>query len=160
MERVTRSAGETQKLARVLAKKMLRTLTARALSHALVVSLEGNLGSGKTTFTQGFAKGLGIKEKILSPTFVLMKRFHIGHTHVLYHLDCYRLETSKDIIAIGFRDILKDPSAMVLAEWGDRVKSVFPKHRVTIRFSHTKKPNERRIRVTQNVIVFGPVVPK
>jgi tRNA threonylcarbamoyladenosine biosynthesis protein TsaE len=85
------SSLQTQNVARVLAKTLLETQPAKG---AQVLALVGELGSGKTTFAQGLAKGLGIKEKILSPTFILLKEFNIRHPffRTFYHIDCYRLD--------------------------------------------------------------------
>ena len=89
MEILTINPNQTQKAAEALAKEIVNSLPEK---KAFVLGLEGDLGGGKTTFLQGFAKGLGIKEKILSPTFVLMKRFSINKNKPgfkdFYHLDC------------------------------------------------------------------------
>ncbi len=74
MEIISESLQKTKKTGEILAKETLKTKS----SKALVFELKGNLGSGKTSFTQGFARGLGIKEKITSPTFNLMKKFKIN----------------------------------------------------------------------------------
>jgi tRNA threonylcarbamoyladenosine biosynthesis protein TsaE len=84
---ITKSAEETQKLGKKIAGEM------KSRKTAVVLGLQGDLGSGKTTFLQGFARGLNIKEKILSPTFVIMKKFQAPTQNFkyLYHLDCYRI---------------------------------------------------------------------
>lgn len=106
--------------------------------HAVVVSLEGELGSGKTTFSQGFAKGLGVKERVLSPTFVIVKPYKIRNTRyeVFYHIDCYRLKKPEELLELGFKEIVENPNAIVLIEWGNRVKRILPKHTVRISFSY------------------------
>ena len=76
MEYLTKSPSETKNLGERIAKKVLKT---KPKEKAFVIGLIGELGGGKTTFLQGFARGLGIKEKILSPSFVIMKRFDISH---------------------------------------------------------------------------------
>lgn len=147
MRILTKSAAETKKTASLLAEEARRILRSHTLSHALVFSLEGELGSGKTTFVQGFARGFNVKERITSPTYVLMKRYS-SPPHLLYHIDCYRLKSAKDLAAIGFGDALCDRGAVVLAEWGDRVRRILPKHRFVIRFTHVgRHKNEHRITV-------------
>lgn len=119
VEFITKSAQETQKLAQFLAKEIY---------PPLVIGLEGELGSGKTTFIQGFAKGLGIKEKILSPTFVLMKKFGLPRSKAghFYHIDCYRLNKPKDLLDLGFRKMLADNQGVIVIEWADKVKKILP----------------------------------
>lgn len=116
----TKSAKETQKLGEKFARQLRR---------GGVLGLQGNLGSGKTTFLQGFAKGLGIKEKVLSPTFVIMKRF--GN---FYHIDCYRLKNEKDILELGFREVISDPKNIVAIEWPEKIKKILPETTIYIKF--------------------------
>lgn len=154
---ITASSKKTQKLAEILAKEIMASPSLQ--SGAFVIGLEGDLGSGKTTFTQGFAKGLKIKEKILSPTFVILKRFGI-HKHKLrikkqetrskrhkyfYHLDCYRLDSPKDLFVFGFKEILKNPENIVLIEWADKIKKILPKNYLKIKFRWLDK-NKREIK--------------
>lgn len=127
---ITTNYKETQKLGFALAKEILKI---RNNKTAVVVSLKGDLGGGKTTFLQGFAKGLGIKQKILSPTFVIQKRFKIKSGN-FFHIDCYRLKDHKDIIEIGFNDIIKEPQNIVAVEWPEKIKKVLPKKYILIEF--------------------------
>ena len=138
-----------------MAKKILKAFAARHSAHALVVSLEGNLGAGKTTFTQGFARGLGITQKITSPTFVVLKRYSIPARKAqgrerrlisLYHIDGYRLKNARELEQLGFASMLQDKGALVLIEWGDRMRKALPKNTLRIRFRHAGG-NKRRIRV-------------
>ena len=123
---ITKNFKETQKFGREFAKNIL-SLPKR--HSALVLGLSGNLGGGKTTFLQGLAKGLGIKEKILSPTFVIMKKFKN-----FYHIDCYRLKNSKDILDLGWEQIIHDPKNIVAIEWPEKVKTLLPKDTILIKF--------------------------
>jgi len=135
MERIviTKSQGETKKLGERFAREIIRK---RPLDEAVVIGLEGDLGGGKTTFLQGFAKGLGVKEKILSPTFVILKRFHVPYSmfHDFYHIDCYRIQKPKEILSLGFKKIISDPKNIVAVEWADRVQKVLPRDIIVIRF--------------------------
>jgi tRNA threonylcarbamoyladenosine biosynthesis protein TsaE len=101
--------AETQRLAMALAQKILKSKPKKA---GFVLALEGELGAGKTTFLQGFAKGLGIKEKILSPTFVIMRRYGIRNTKYgilnFYHIDCYRIQKPKEILDLGVKEIISN----------------------------------------------------
>jgi tRNA threonylcarbamoyladenosine biosynthesis protein TsaE len=104
---------------------------------ALVVGLFGNLGAGKTTFTQEVARLLGIREKIISPTFVIMRIYPITGAGVsfkrLIHIDAYRLAGPRDLPSLGFKEILKDKRNLIMIEWADRVSKVLPKdHRKII----------------------------
>ena len=134
------------------------------MSGPVVISLEGDLGAGKTTFTQGFAEGLGIKEKIQSPTFVILKVYAISHTpyaishkkqnvrHKAYgvqqliHVDAYRLQ-AKDFKVLGWKEFIKNPQNIILVEWGNKIKSILPKNATRILFEHRKNPKERKIRI-------------
>jgi len=134
---ISKSSEETQKIGEEIGKKV---------KGGAVVLLFGALGGGKTTFTQGFAKGLGIKEKILSPTFVIMKKFDN-----FYHIDCYRLKDEKDLLELGFKEIIKDKKNVVLIEWSERVKKIMPKDTVKISFKDIGK-NKREIDITSNIL--------
>lgn len=135
---LTKSSAQTKKLAEELAREILQE---EKREKALVIGLEGELGSGKTTFLQGFAKGLGIKEKVLSPTFVLMRRFSLENKKNLYHLDCYRINKPGEILSLGFKDIISNPQNIVAIEWADKIKKILPKDSlgIKIRFVDDKK---------------------
>ncbi len=116
--------------------------------HALVLALQGELGAGKTTFTQGFARGLGIRERISSPTFIISRRSVIprkSRFKSFFHIDCYRLSKPADLLSVGWKDIVKDPSNVVVLEWPERVSRLLPKDAITLRFSYAKGKNVRRI---------------
>jgi tRNA threonylcarbamoyladenosine biosynthesis protein TsaE len=136
---MAQSRKQTEDLAKMLAKEILKYKNNK--KQALVFGLVGNLGAGKTTFVQSFAKGLGIRSKITSPTFVLMKIY--GN---LYHLDCYRIKDYKDILALDFGDIVSNPKNIVLIEWAERIKKILPKSTVWIKFNIVGK-TVRRIKI-------------
>lgn len=145
MKLVSKSAKETKNFAKKLALGILHN--AYGLRHmAVVVSLEGELGAGKTTFTQGFAEGLGIKEKIQSPTFVILKIYKIGARKRLIHVDAYRLK-SKDFKVLGWKEFIKNPDNIILVEWGNKIKNILPKDTIRIIFKHGKNSKERIISV-------------
>lgn len=145
----SRGSKETKMFAARLAYKIISTPRSPG---AAVIALEGNLGAGKTTFVQGFAKALGVKENVLSPTFVLIKVYNLRlTTHNLKHLvhiDCYRIDSFKDLLHLGFREMLKDKDAVILIEWADRIKKIIPtKNTLWIKFRHGKSPSVRTISV-------------
>lgn len=145
MQFITKNFQETQKLA----GKIIKMLVDRAHHGALILALQGELGAGKTTFVQGLAKALGVKEKILSPTFIIMKHFNIltlKHFSDFYHLDCYRIENANDLDALGFKEILKNKNNLVVIEWAERVADVLSADVVWMRFEHGGG-DERKIKI-------------
>ncbi|MFA5160092.1 MAG: tRNA (adenosine(37)-N6)-threonylcarbamoyltransferase complex ATPase subunit type 1 TsaE [Candidatus Omnitrophota bacterium] len=113
----TSSAQETIEFAKRFAK---------GLKPGSVLCLEGQLGSGKTTFIKGLAEGLGLKhpEQVKSPTFVLM---HIYKAKTpLYHFDCYRLNSLEELENIGFQDFVNDPGAISCVEWAEKAVKLLP----------------------------------
>ncbi len=135
-EYLTISQLQTKKIGKILAKEILKT---KPKKNAFVFALKGDLGSGKTTFLQGFAKGLGIKEKITSPTFVIMKKYEN-----FYHIDCYRIYKSKEILDLGFKNIIGNPKNIVAIEWTERIKKILPKNTIWLNFEFLDK-NKRKI---------------
>jgi tRNA threonylcarbamoyladenosine biosynthesis protein TsaE len=143
MNVVTKNASETKKVARQFAAHVRKALVYRSAPRALIVSLEGNLGAGKTTFTQAFARALGVRERITSPTFVVLKRYafpvrkKIGaENYWFYHIDCYRFKNFRELAQLEFTTIAKDPRALVFVEWGERVRRALPAHTLRIGFKH------------------------
>lgn len=133
----TNSTFETQKFAEELAHQFKQGGT---------IALTGDLGAGKTTFVQGFAKGLGIEDKIISPTFVLIREHQIPNsTGVFYHLDLYRLEEPIDITSIGLKDLFSNPKNIILIEWADKLGENSPKGITKI---NIEKINENSRRIT------------
>ena len=150
MEIITNSPGQTKKLGRILAKQASGI---KCRKNALIIGLEGDLGSGKTTFLQGFAAGLGIKEKILSPTFIILKKFKAvkakkqelkAEARWFYHVDCYRIKRAKEILELGFKEITSDPQNIIAIEWFNRVKKILPRNYLILKFQIVNK-NSRKI---------------
>lgn len=139
METITKSAEETAELGQKLSAN---------LEGGEVFALTGQLGSGKTTFIQGFAAGLGIK-RIISPTFILMRTYAVSgkHTQTLYHLDLYRLEgnVNRELENLGFQEILEDKTGVTLIEWADKAKNSMPKRAKWINFEHI---NDQKRKIT------------
>jgi tRNA threonylcarbamoyladenosine biosynthesis protein TsaE len=92
-----------------------------------ILGLIGNLGAGKTTFTQALGKALGIKQNITSPTFVLMKIYPVSsHPTIkqLCHIDAYRITGEADLLAIGAQDYIGEPDTLAIIEWADRINDI------------------------------------
>lgn len=101
-----------------------------------VICLYGELGSGKTTFSGGFAKAFGITTRLLSPTFIIVRRYQIPETfRFLFHIDLYRMEAEKDLPGLGLQEILANPDSVVLIEWAEKLGKLLPKDRIDARFA-------------------------
>lgn len=129
---ITKSAEETKKLGEKFGHSLL---VGENATRPHVICLWGELGSGKTTFVQGVAKGLGMKERLLSPTFIIVRHYRISdQSRDVYHLDLYRISHEDDVVAIGFQDMIADPHAIVIVEWPERMGTLLPEKRVDIYF--------------------------
>lgn len=144
MEIFTKSFFQTKKLGQILGKEILKSPQKQ---KALILGLKGDLGGGKTTFLQGLAKSLRIKEKILSPTFVIMRKFQIpnlkGDFKNFYHIDCYRIQKPKEILDLGFKKIISDPKNIVAIEWAEKIKKILPKETIWINFDFINKKTRK-----------------
>ena len=137
---------------------------AQELREEKIICLSGDLGTGKTTFTQGFLKGLKIKGPYTSPTFLIMKRYCITHNvkrvaqnvkhktlcaprstfHDIYHIDAYRIK-EKGLLNLGWKEITADKKNVIIIEWAERVKKIIPKNSVWIKFKWIDE-NKREIK--------------
>ena len=140
----THSSQETKRVGAELATAIKKEHA--DLKRALMVALEGNLGSGKTTFIQGLAVELGVKENILSPTFVIQKDFLLTMDNYknFYHIDAYRLKNPEELLELGFGDLVKNPENIIVIEWADKVKKILPKNAIWIKFENMGE-NKRKI---------------
>ena len=136
----TDSAAETQRLAGSLA---------RQLKVGDVVLFLANLGAGKTTFVQGFVDALGARSAALSPTFVIAET--IEARVPVHHLDFYRLSLD-EILGMGVQDYLTGageiPPGIVMIEWAERLRELWPKERLEIRIRIEKRSQRRRFEFT------------
>lgn len=97
---------------------------------ATVLGLKGDLGAGKTTFTKSVAKVLGVEGVVTSPTFVIEKIYKLpqgGDFSYLIHIDAYRLEESRELLVLGWKDLIDDPRNLILVEWPEKVSDILPK---------------------------------
>lgn len=102
-----------------------------SLKGGEVIELIGDVGAGKTTFTKGLAKSLGITDEIQSPTFTI-SRVYEGAKNNLVHYDFYRLNDA-GIMAIEMQDVIDDPNNITVIEWGEPVREVLPKKYITVK---------------------------
>ncbi|MCJ7792791.1 MAG: tRNA (adenosine(37)-N6)-threonylcarbamoyltransferase complex ATPase subunit type 1 TsaE [Candidatus Marinimicrobia bacterium] len=137
MEVITKSAAETQSLGQKIGLD---------LKPGCLLALYGELGSGKTTFIQGLAKGLGIKKRILSPTFVFIRPYPLSSKGTFYHVDLYRINKVSEAAGLGLEEIFADPEAITVIEWAERIKPILPQKRTEIFFEYLGD-NQRRIKI-------------
>ena len=131
---ISRSPEETTALAERLGA---------AAEAGTVLCLVGDLGAGKTLFTQGFAKGLGVTGEVTSPTFALMNQYR-GRLPVT-HFDLYRLEKEEELDDIGFYEYAEDGRGVVLIEWADKFPDALPAPHIRLEIERGEKENERRL---------------
>ena len=139
---LTKNPSRTKKLGESFTEKIFENGPQK---RAIVLGLIGELGGGKTTFLQGFARGLGIKQKILSPTFIIMKKFLISNSQLLnfYHIDCYRIEKPKEILDLGFKEIISNPRNIVAIEWANKIRKIMPKDITILEFKFIDKSTRK-----------------
>lgn len=140
MTHISYSKEDTCKIASKVAKE---------LSGGDILALRGDLGSGKTTFTQGLAKAFGVTATVASPTFVILKKYSVDSEKVkeIYHMDSYRLLGSGDLEAIGFYEIIQKPNAVLIVEWPEKIAEALDdlgKRVKTINFKYLSE-NSREI---------------
>ncbi len=126
---ITKNAGETEAAGEWLSRR---------LKGGEVVCLSGDLGGGKTTFIKGLARGLGVEQAITSPTFLVEAVYKVksqkSKVKNIYHLDVYRVKSSAEILALGWEEVLADPSGVVFIEWAERVADILPEKCIWVRF--------------------------
>lgn len=133
----TSSAIQTKKLGEQFAKKYLKS--------GGIVALSGDLGSGKTTFVQGIAKGLGIKHKIISPSFIIIRQYKLPKSqNIFYHIDLYRVDRNVGKSQLGLDEIFSNESSVVVVEWADKLLGELPKNVTRVNLSYLGL-NQRRI---------------
>jgi len=134
MEFITKSAGETKKLGKEIADQLI---SPKPEDSGRIIALSGDLGSGKTTLVQGLSQGLGLKSRILSPTFILMRRYELAKGH-FFHVDLYRLnnQVAEEVVNIGLTDIWQESNNVVIIEWAEKIKDIIPKNTKWIFFEN------------------------
>ncbi len=136
---ISHSVRETHEIGEKLGK---------TLKSGDVVAYFGCMGMGKTTFTHGLAKGLGIDEKeVSSPTFALVHEYR-GSAATLYHFDMYRIESWDDLYSTGFFDYL-DFGGILAVEWSENIENALPENCIRVSFEHGENENERIIEISK-----------
>lgn len=140
MEHTVKDLSELSELANEFAGHLLPSD-----STATIIGLSGDLGSGKTAFTKAFAAALGIKEEILSPTFVLAKFYPLlgKPWKELVHIDAYRIEDENELSTLRFNEMVGDPKKLIILEWPEQLGKHYPSFASTLKFTfvdeHTRK---------------------
>lgn len=132
----TNSFEQTQMIGKDLGSK---------LKGGEILALYGDLGSGKTTFVQGVALGLGIKRRIISPTFIIVRKYALTMKN-FYHIDLYRIDSERDIEGLGLKEIIDNQENIVAIEWAQKLGSLLSKKRIDIKFEHLDQ-DKRRITI-------------
>lgn len=135
MKFISRSVKQTEEIAFELAKK---------LKKGDCIAYRGELGAGKTAFTRGLAKGLGIEDDVMSPTFSLVNQYE-GDV-ILYHFDMYRIENEDDLYMTGFFDYL-DSDGILAIEWSENIASALPEDTIFVTIEKTDDGNTREITI-------------
>lgn len=135
-EYITNSAVETQKIAIDLAK---------SLKGGEVMCFYGDLGYGKTTFIQGMARGLGVKGRIISPTFIIMRTYRLEKLN-FYHIDLYRIESENEVIDLGITDMMNKSENILAIEWPEKMGKLLTKNRIDIKFEYLDE-DKRKITI-------------
>jgi tRNA threonylcarbamoyladenosine biosynthesis protein TsaE len=142
MDFLSKNVEKTAQIARDFASRLLNKD-----NTAVVVGLYGELGSGKTTFMKYLAESFGVLETIQSPTFVIEKIYELldrPFKHLI-HIDAYRIEEEKEMINLGWNEIMADPKNLICIEWPKRIFGIMPEH-IKIMFEHVSE-NERKIKI-------------
>jgi tRNA threonylcarbamoyladenosine biosynthesis protein TsaE len=129
------------------ATRAVAAAIARTLLPGDVLLLDGDLGAGKTTFTQGLARAMGVGEAPTSPTFSLVRSYPTAFGVELIHVDVYRLDNLSEIIALGLPEMLED-GAVAVIEWGHKAAPALGPEHLNIEFALTDIDGERRIDLT------------
>jgi tRNA threonylcarbamoyladenosine biosynthesis protein TsaE len=118
---------------------------AKTLSGGAILALHGDLGAGKTVFSRGIARGLGIDEPVCSPTFTVVQEYQ-GTRWRFYHVDLYRLQGVDDALAFGLEDYLEDPDAIIAIEWSERISELLSSSDVVhVTINHSESGRNVRV---------------
>ncbi|WP_397428559.1 tRNA (adenosine(37)-N6)-threonylcarbamoyltransferase complex ATPase subunit type 1 TsaE [Proteiniclasticum sp.] len=132
----TESVEETMNLGRKLGT---------VIEKGSTLCLTGDLGTGKTHFAKGFAKGLGIKDNITSPTFTIVNEYDEGRLP-FYHFDVYRVNDIDEILQVGFEEYVYG-QGVTLIEWADMIEAILPEELIHVKIEKTENPDERKITI-------------
>ncbi len=136
-----------------ISKEILREIKNKKTNKATILAFFGDLGAGKTTITQAISRNLGIENSVLSPTFVIMKIYKTKDKIYknLIHIDAYRLEGSKELLKLGWEEILKNKDNLIIIEWPENVLDYIPSDTYSVKIMH-KDDNTRSIKFSHNLL--------
>ncbi len=138
LKHISHSPDETQRLGKDFASN---------LKKESIVALFGELGSGKTQFIKGICSGLGVKEIVNSPTFIIINEYSSPSFGKIFHFDFYRMKSTDEILSLGFEDYLSS-NCLLLIEWPELIKDILPKHTAKVFLSHSpNSESEREIKI-------------
>ncbi|MGX7106361.1 tRNA (adenosine(37)-N6)-threonylcarbamoyltransferase complex ATPase subunit type 1 TsaE [Hutsoniella sourekii] len=147
MEIITFNAEET---------KQLGALLSQLMKPGMVMTLTGDLGAGKTTLTQGFGKGLGIKRAIKSPTYTIVKEYPLEDGSTFIHMDAYRLEEG-GADTVDLDQFLSD-DYLILIEWPQFIEEYLPQDYLEVHLAATSKDNQRRIQIDSHSPAYSSII--
>ena len=124
-----------------VAQNLIVQVDKKRTKNSMIIALSGELGTGKTTLTQEIAKLLGVKEKLVSPTFVIMKKYKTKDKKYknLIHIDAYRLNNSQELLNLGWPEIIKDKDNLIIIEWPERIPECFNNNVCKVFLNHQDK---------------------
>ncbi len=128
----------------------LATEFAKTLKSGTVIALFGDLGAGKTIFTKGVARQLGVTIPVTSPTFTILQEYALPNNVMLYHLDLYRISDYTAALAFGVDEYIDDPDGIILIEWAERIPELLPDNTVKITIRHIDD-HTREIEIPENL---------
>ena len=131
---ISKSTKDTEKIGESVAKK---------LSGNEVIALFGGLGMGKTAFTRGLCRGLGVNDGVSSPTFALVNEYHGKYN--IYHFDMYRVTSWEDLYSTGFFDYLDN--GVLIIEWSENIEGALPENAIRINISNGDSDDERTFEI-------------
>lgn len=139
IKKISNSEEQTKRFAEKIFKR---------LKGGEIFCLYGELGSGKTTFVKGLSLGLGLKERIISPTFILLRSYSPTRSRIsrLHHIDLYRIHGPEDTEALGLEELLSEKNSVIVIEWAEKIKDLLPKRRIDIYFEYIDE-NKRLINI-------------
>ena len=161
---ISKSELQTRKFAEKIAVDILQL---KNLKQAVVLGLVGDLGAGKTTFAQSLARALGVRWRVLSPTFLIIKTYRLKvsaeggfskggkgeslpagrHGLKLVHIDAYRLNNPQELLDLGWEKKMADAGNIVVVEWADKIKDLMLKNAMWIHFEHGENEKTRNLQV-------------
>ena len=131
---ISRSTEDTEKIGELIAKKLF---------GSEVIALFGGLGMGKTAFTRGLCRGLGVNDGVSSPTFALVNEYHGKYN--IYHFDMYRVTSWDDLYSTGFFDYLDN--GVLVIEWSENIEGALPENAIRINISKGESDDERTVEI-------------